>query len=82
MVHQQIYQYHKSLIYKKTLDGKQNIITDNSLSIARTSGLQTALNDRYTKTAVDTLLSSKQDLTTTTNPLSISQIKVLKNIIH
>ena len=82
MVHQQIYQYHKSLIYKKTLDGKQNIITDNSLSIARTNGLQTALNDRYTKTAVDTLLSSKQDLTTTTNPLSISQIKVLKNIIH
>ena len=82
MVHQQIYQYHKSLIYKKKIDGKQNIITDKSLSIARTNGLQTALNDRYTKTAVDTLLSSKQDLTTTTNPLSISQIKVLKNIIH
>ena len=67
---------------QKTIDGKQNIITDKSLSIARTNGLQTALNDRYTKTAVDTLLSSKQDLTTTTNPLSISQIKVLKNIIH
>jgi len=44
-----------------TLDRQQNVITDGSLTIARTNGLQAALNERYTKTAVDTLLTSKQD---------------------
>jgi hypothetical protein len=63
-----------------SLDAKQNIITDNSLTIARTNGLQTALDSRYTKIAVDTLLTSKQD-NITDNALNIAHTNGLQTAL-
>ena len=37
---------------------KQNIIPDESLTISKVAGLQTQLNDRYTKDEVDDLIDS------------------------
>ena len=63
-----------------SLDAKQNIITDNSLTIGRTNGLQTALDNRYTKIAVDTLLTSKQD-NITINSLDITHTNGLQTAL-
>jgi len=43
---------------------KQNTITDGSLTIARTSGLQTALDSKAATTYVDTQLATKQNTIT------------------
>ena len=54
---------------------KQNTIVDGSLTIARTSGLQTELNSRYTKTETDTLLNNKLSAT---GSIPISQVTNLQ----
>ena len=59
---------------------KQNIINDNDLTIAKTNGLQSALNLKanqlttYTKTETDNLLSSKLDSSQISNYYTQTQV--------
>ena len=54
-----------NLNIQEQLNGKQNIITDNSLSMSKVAGLDVVLQNKYNKTEVDTLLASKQSVLTT-----------------
>jgi hypothetical protein len=49
---------------QEQLNGKQNVITDNSLSMSKVAGLDVALQNKYNKGEVDTLLASKQSVLT------------------
>ena len=54
------------------------VIADNSLSIAKTNGLQDALNARVTTSALDNSLAYKQDNISTTYPLPRSHAQGLE----
>ena len=59
---------------QQQLSAKQDVIVDNSLPMSKIAGLSTELQNKYTKSEVDTLLLQKQNVLTDS---SISMDKVI-----
>ena len=58
---------------QQQLTAKQDVITDNSLSISKIAGLTSELNNKYNKSDVDSLLLQKQSVLTD-NSITMSKV--------